>query len=170
MEEKHYDQKTFRQNTFLCGHNCPPRRSTPSKALAPDRTPDTRALLQPFAASPPKTAGKHHRPLFPMRYEGEAPSEAQGGYSVLGKLKTFPFPAFPKGRAGSPPARNPAQRRLPKSPALSERPENRLARAFPSPLSLVPRRLPGRPRVPALPSHLREARGRESCVPRAARS
>ena len=102
MEEKHYDQKTFRQNTFLCGHNCPLRRSTPSKALAPDRTPDTRALLQPFAASPPKTADKYPRPLFPMRNSGEAPSEAQGGYSALGKTEDVPLPGLPEGKGRKP--------------------------------------------------------------------
>lgn len=54
-----------------------------------------------------KTAGKYHRPLSPMRNRGEAPSEARSGRSEKRRLKTFPFPAFPKGKAGSPQARNP---------------------------------------------------------------
>ena len=94
-------------------------------------------------------------------------SGAQGGYSVLGKLKTFPFPAFPKGRAGSPPARNPAQRRLPKSPALSERSEKHLARAFPSPLSLVPPSASGQ--TPSFRPPVASATGKRAGAPRSFR-
>ena len=47
------------------------------------------------------TAGKSRRALFPMRSEGEVPSEAQGGRSGQGKPTTFLFQASPKEETGS---------------------------------------------------------------------